>query len=133
MTTKTMMTRGRELESMPSQDGPVLDGELGAAGTKAADDTNLHAVWASRVAEVCDQIATGNLEARVIGCEEGGEIGRMVHGINRLLDITDAFVREAKAALDYASHGKFFRRVLCAGCPARSATPRSSSTWRPTG
>lgn len=52
-----------------------------------------------------------------MGCEEEGDIGRLVHGLNRLLDITDAFVREAKASLDHASHGKFFRRMILRGLP----------------
>jgi methyl-accepting chemotaxis protein len=76
-----------------------------------------HEEWAAKVADVCDEVARGNLEARLLGCPEGGDIGRMVRGINRLLDVTDAFVREARASLDYASHGKFFRRVLLRGLP----------------
>lgn len=73
--------------------------------------------WMKKAADVCEQAARGNLEARLLGCSAGGDVGRMVHGINHLLDVTDAFVREAKASLDYASQGKFFRRVLLRGLP----------------
>jgi len=40
------------------------------------------------------------------------DVARMALAVNSLLDRTDAFVREAGASLDHASHGKFFRRVL---------------------
>ncbi len=73
--------------------------------------------WTQRVAQLSARIASGDLEARLPACEEDADVGHMVSGINRLLDVTDAFVREAKAALTYASHGKFFRRVLLKGMP----------------
>src|SRR5581483_11103215 len=37
--------------------------------------------------------------------------------VNHAFDITDAFVREAGAALDSAARGKFFRQVLLRGMP----------------
>lgn len=73
--------------------------------------------WMRRVAEASEAIAQGDLEVRILGCDDTGDIGRAVHGLNRLLDVTDAFVRESKATLDYASRGKFFRRVLLRGLP----------------
>ncbi len=73
--------------------------------------------WTAKVSEACERIARGDLEARVLGCDDDGEIGRLVHGLNHLLDVTDAFVRESKATLDYASRGKFFRRVILRGLP----------------
>jgi methyl-accepting chemotaxis protein len=39
----------------------------------------------------------------------------MLHSINHMLDMTDAFVREASASLSFASEGKYFRRVLPEG------------------
>ena len=82
---------------------------------EASDDAARR--WIKNIADVCEEIARGNLEARVMGCEESGDIGRAVGALNHMLDITDAFVREAKASLDYASRGKFFRRVLLRGLP----------------
>lgn len=73
--------------------------------------------WIGKVAEVAKQAAAGNLEARILGYSKDDELGAMIHGINNLLDITDAFVRESKTTLDYAAKGKFFRRVLLRGLP----------------
>jgi len=74
-------------------------------------------LWLKKIADACDRVARGDLEARILGCDDEGEIGRVVHGLNRLLDITDAFVREARATLDEASHGRFYRRVIVRGLP----------------
>lgn len=73
--------------------------------------------WVRTAAAVCREASAGNLEARILGYDRNDELGEMIHGINNMLDITDAFVREARAALEFASKGKFFRRVLLRGLP----------------
>ncbi|MEZ5980368.1 MAG: methyl-accepting chemotaxis protein [Planctomycetota bacterium] len=40
-----------------------------------------------------------------------GELGELLHGINDLLDVVDAFVRESGASLEHVSRRKFFRKV----------------------
>jgi methyl-accepting chemotaxis protein len=74
-----------------------------------------HREWVTRAAEVCEEAAAGNLEARLTHCHETGDVGRLVHGLNHLLDMTDAFLREARVSLDYAGQGKYYRRVLLRG------------------
>lgn len=64
---------------------------------------------------VCLQAATGNLESRILRIDANDPNAELLHAINHLLDMTDAFVRESRAALEYASQGKFFRRVLLEG------------------
>jgi len=73
--------------------------------------------WVREAVNVCREVAKGNLEARVLGCTRTDELGQLARSINDMLDITDAFVRESRAALEYASKGKFFRRVLLRGLP----------------
>lgn len=76
------------------------------------------AARAVRIAtEVCARAAHGDLEARVIYADESGDLGAMQCGINNMLDIADAFVREAAASMDYVSRGKYFRKVLVRGLP----------------
>lgn len=72
-------------------------------------------LWAARVADACSRAAGGDLEARLLHCREPGDLGRMVRSINHLLDLTDAFVRESRAALSAAGEGRFYRRVLLRG------------------
>jgi len=67
------------------------------------------------IAEVCDQAAAGNLESRVprLGSHEHAVHAR--RALNGLLDIVDAFVREAGTAQQAAADGRFHRRFLTRG------------------
>ncbi len=64
------------------------------------------------ISAVARATAKGDLEPRLIGIREGGELGEISNAINTMIDATDAFVREAGAAMDHARQGKFYRRVL---------------------
>ncbi len=59
--------------------------------------------------------AAGDLEPRLTRIDEKGSLGRIAHAMNALLDSTDAFVREAGAAMDHVRQGKFHRRVVARG------------------
>ena len=77
------------------------------------DDQRLgDAHWISEAMRVCVAASKGDLEARILRIDDSSELAGLLRSINHLLDMTDAFVRESSAALDYASEGKFFRRVL---------------------
>ncbi len=68
-------------------------------------------------ARVCARAAGGDLEARIFDQGEGGDIATLQHGINDMLDIADAFVRESAASMEYVGRGKYFRKVLERGLP----------------
>ncbi|MDA9434286.1 methyl-accepting chemotaxis protein [Bradyrhizobium sp. CCBAU 51627] len=83
------------------------------------------------VAEVCRKAAGGNLEARILSERQNGRIGAIQKSVNDMLDIADAFAREASASMDYASRGKYFRKILARGLPGsfrRSAAVINSGT-----
>jgi methyl-accepting chemotaxis protein len=67
------------------------------------------------VVEVTSEAANGNLEARLLHSDTSGPLHTIAVAVNHLLDMTDAFLREAGAALEYASRGKYFRRVILRG------------------
>jgi hypothetical protein len=67
------------------------------------------------VVEVTSEAANGNLEARLLHSNTSGPLHTIAVAVNHLLDMTDAFLREAGAALEYASRGKYFRRVILRG------------------
>jgi len=75
-----------------------------------------------RVIDVCDSAAAGDLEPRLIRIPPDGDVERLAVSVNHLLDMTDAFVREAGASLDYVSRGKYFRRIVTRGLPGRFKT-----------
>jgi methyl-accepting chemotaxis protein len=65
--------------------------------------------------ETCERAAKGDLEARMLHCHDSDETQRLADAINHMLDMTDAFLREVGASLEYASRGKFFRHVILRG------------------
>ncbi len=67
------------------------------------------------ICDVARQAAAGNLEPRILGIPADGPLGELSQGINHLLDLSDAFVRESSASLQHASEGKFYRRLLVRG------------------
>lgn len=72
--------------------------------------------WIDEAVRVCAAAAKGDLEARVLNADQAGpKLAELMHAINHMLDMTDAFIREATASLEYAGKGKFFRRVLPEG------------------
>ncbi len=64
------------------------------------------------VSGVLSAAARGDLEKRVILLADGGELQRLAKDANRLLDVTDAFVREAKATLACIRDGRNHRRIV---------------------
>lgn len=71
--------------------------------------------WIRQAASVCERAQSGDLEARILGYAADDDLGRLINAINDMLDVTDAFVRESRASLDYASRRRFFRRVILRG------------------
>jgi methyl-accepting chemotaxis protein len=100
---------------------PNLPGGNGVAGASTEEMAALreelshYQHWTQQMIAVMTAAARGALEARVLRCDQSGQLGQLAHSLNHLLDMTDAFLREAGAALEYASNGKFFRRVILRG------------------
>jgi len=69
------------------------------------------------IAKVSERAAAGDLAARVTDTEIHGDLAPVMHALNRLLDRTDAFIREAGASLTHAAEGKFYRPFLLRGMP----------------
>jgi len=74
-----------------------------------------------KVAAVCEAAARGDLETRVLGDHEPGLIGDLERNVNQLLDISDAFVREASGSMKAVSQGRYYRKVLTQGLPGTYA------------
>lgn len=55
------------------------------------------------------------VRARVGDLEESDQV--LLTAINDLIDIVDAYVRESQASMRFASHGKFYRRMMERGLP----------------
>ncbi len=66
----------------------------------------------TRARKVCDEIASGNFEARITNITEKGEVGEMLHSINRMIDRMDAYIRESHACMNAVSEGKYYRLII---------------------
>ena len=64
-----------------------------------------------RALSVCNAVAEGDFEARILNINEKGEEAELLHAINRLIDRCDAYVRESRASLEYVARNKYFRRI----------------------
>lgn len=61
---------------------------------------------------VCRALSNGDFEARVLRVGDHGELQRLQHGLNDMIDRCDAFVREATAAMGALRDNKYYRRIL---------------------
>ncbi|MFT6581037.1 MAG: hypothetical protein ACJAU6_001468 [Alphaproteobacteria bacterium] len=82
------------------------------SGGAGQNETDLAKLTFAKATEICERTAQGDLEARATEIEQYGENGALLHAINRLLDLTDAFVRESGASLKAANEGRFHRAFL---------------------
>jgi len=90
----------------------------GAGRRTDAEELEIHRAFVRRLTEVCDAVARGDLEARslpVPGMDGVPELVTLNASINGVLDVSDAYVREASAALSAAAEGRFHRRLLLTG------------------
>ncbi len=71
----------------------------------------------ARATEACRRVALGDFEARITDLEAAGDLAELFGEVNRILDLTDAFVREAAASLHTVSEDRFHRRFLERGLP----------------
>ena len=101
---------------------------IGAEGHQADELARCRDVM-QRAIRVAEAAALGDLEQRIAFDDLDGELQDLALAINRMLDITDAFVRESRAALDHASQKKFWRRLVLRGLPGafRSAAVQINS------
>ena len=83
-----------------------------------AEELALYRAFVRQLTTTCEAAATGDLEARSRPSEEAASVPELMalhHGLNRILDVSDAFVRESSAALTSAAEGRFHRRLLVTG------------------
>ncbi|HXZ02818.1 MAG TPA: methyl-accepting chemotaxis protein [Stellaceae bacterium] len=89
---------------------------LAGAGAAAAGLLRLERALA-RAAAVCNGAAKGDLEGRILEIPEPGLVGSLQRSINHLLDVTDAFVREARGSMQAVGQSRYYRKVLLRGLP----------------
>jgi methyl-accepting chemotaxis protein len=75
-------------------------------------------VLLERVEAAVQAVVRGDFEARVVPIGEGDGIeARIAHGLNRILDVVDATLKEADGATRAAAAGEYERRPIRRGIP----------------
>jgi hypothetical protein len=83
-----------------------------------AEELAVYRAFVQQLTRTCQAAARGDLEARsrpAAGVADVPELQDLNDAVNRVLDVSDAFVREASAALTSAAAGRFHRSVLTGG------------------
>lgn len=65
--------------------------------------------------DVCQRAAQGDFTARIANTEPFGKLADVPVALNRMLDLTDAFIRESGASLQFAAKGKYYRPFMLRG------------------
>ncbi|MDO5697640.1 MAG: methyl-accepting chemotaxis protein [Dermatophilus congolensis] len=81
----------------------------------AADGVVSQEEYIAEVTRVLHEAGKGALEARVLVLPPDEALGEVGDGLNRLLDVTEAFVRGSQAALESAAAGRYHRTFLTRG------------------
>lgn len=76
-----------------------------------------HRAATAALTDAVERAASGDLEARVPPLGDDPRHAALRDGVNRLLDVVDAFVRESQAALTAVADGRYHRRFLEQGMP----------------
>ena len=66
-------------------------------------------------AEICERAAAGDMEARIFDKQGDPALARLRTAINRVLDVSDAYVRESAAMMESCSRDRFHRPILLRG------------------
>ena len=85
-----------------------------------AHELTTYREFVRRLTQDLSAAARGDLEARAVpvaGSDDVVELAQLRNEVNRVLDVSDAYVREASASLTSASEGNFHRKVLLTGLP----------------
>lgn len=64
-----------------------------------------------RAAAIVKAVAEGDFEKRIIGVSSDPEIAEMELAINRLVDRTDAYLRESQTCVEYVRRNKHYRLI----------------------
>jgi methyl-accepting chemotaxis protein len=102
-----LIRRGEFTMAKPESAGP---------GSAAYSELVDHVGTAIRAAiSTMKAVTAGDFEKRLISVESIGLYRALEDSVNDLIDITDAFVREAGASMQSVSDGKYFRHIALRG------------------
>src|SRR5690606_2036485 len=67
--------------------------------------------FCKRTIEVCSAVRRGDFDQRLVFPSARGDMKQLMDRLNGLIDINDAFVREAALAMGAVSEGRYYRKI----------------------
>jgi methyl-accepting chemotaxis protein len=64
---------------------------------------------------IFESISNGRFDARFLNIKERGNLGQLMHLGNRMIDMTDTFMREMVHTMDAVTEGRYYRKVIETG------------------
>ena len=89
----------------------VLSAAIAVLAVASAVWNRLGGAVVGRVTVALENMADGDLDGRLTGVGDGGELRRLQLAFNASADKVEAYTREVRGALDAASHGRFKRTI----------------------
>ena len=86
--------------------------QLQSALEQERQTSNKYKAALDEISAIAPRIKNGDMEARIVHWDTHGDLSPVLADINTMLDLTDAFIREATASLRTAAKGKYFRSFL---------------------
>jgi methyl-accepting chemotaxis protein len=75
-------------------------------------------VWSLVTAAKClDGAAKGDINQRMLHIKGNNELDKLKRNINKLLDVTEAFLKEADASMAAAARKAYYRNIIITGMP----------------
>ncbi|MGD9638674.1 MAG: methyl-accepting chemotaxis protein [Alphaproteobacteria bacterium] len=68
-----------------------------------------------RYANILEKAAKGDINIRITDIKDTGNLKNLAIAVNRIMDLTEAFAKEANTAMEYANQRKYFRHILTSG------------------
>jgi methyl-accepting chemotaxis protein len=82
------------------------------ASASVEQELEQYRAWVRQIRDVMRSAVAGDLEKRLLHINCDGELREALEAVNGYLDVSDAFVREAGAALEAAASARFHRTVI---------------------
>lgn len=73
--------------------------------------------YLDQMTQICKHVANGDLDKRLLYVASNNLEPELTSSLNRFIDLTDAFLREAGATLICLKDNRYYRRILATGMP----------------
>jgi hypothetical protein len=86
-----------------------------AKGTEPSSNSLATTDEVANATAIIERVALGDFESRITNIDNESPMASLFHGINDLIDRTDAYVRESTACLEHVERSEYWRQIIEVG------------------